>query len=109
MLNLRAAAALFAGPAAWALHQQGGYMLVPEDCRNHAATIPVLTVAALAIIAGGAWISWRVRGLVADAATPSARAQRFLVHIGLLAEALFALAVVLQFGATLILGGCQRW
>ena len=105
----RAATAFLVAPAAWAVHQQASYSLVPVTCREQWMFIPALTLAAFAAIALGAFVSWRVRTIVSPIDTPLGRAQRFLANLGLLMSALIALAVFLQGGATLILNGCQRW
>jgi hypothetical protein len=101
-----ASAGLFIAPAAWAFHQQVGYMLTPASCGVY---VPVLTLASLLIAAAGGFLSWRawnpneshpVQG------NRSAGTQRFLSGISLALTGLFALTILLQGAAALIVDGC---
>src|SRR5437762_13935126 len=59
--------AVLSGPAAWTLNLLVGYALVKPVCANHSSlTLPVLSVVALVMSLGGAWLAWtfvaRLRG-----------------------------------------------
>src|SRR5437867_8465970 len=59
--------AVLSGPAAWTLNLLVGYALVKPVCANHSSlTPPVLSVVALVMSLGGAWLAWtfvaRLRG-----------------------------------------------
>jgi len=107
-----AAAGLFVGPAVWAIHQQTTYVLVPVSCTARMLVIPFVTIVALAIIIGGAWLSaaGRQKPSTDTEAIPDPRLRTaaFLSTISLLASAVFFMAVLLQGAASLILGSCQR-
>ena len=100
----------FVGPAAWALHQQIGYMLVPVSCANRVMLVPILTLLAVSVaLAGGfvSWVPWR-NAEESQNASDNMRAHRFLAQLSGLFAVLFALAILLQGAATLFMGGCQR-
>jgi hypothetical protein len=107
---LFAGVGFFAGPAAWAVHQQIGYMLVPVSCQSRVMWVPILTLLAIAVtLAGGyvSWMPWR-RSDEVEAASDAMRAHRFLAVLSALFALLFALAILLQGAATLFMSGCQR-
>jgi hypothetical protein len=104
--------ALFAGPIAWFADQQVSYALVPWACAGGpAAAIHAANVVALAIVLVGAALGlrgWRRTGSVSDELDrPSGRA-RFLGLLGLMLCLFFALPIVLQGVAGLILDPCQK-
>jgi hypothetical protein len=100
-----ASAGLFIAPAAWAFHQQVGYMLTPASCGVY---VPVLTLASLLIAAAGGFLSWRAwnPNESQPVGNTSPGTQKFLSGISLALTALFALAILLQGGAALIVDGC---
>jgi hypothetical protein len=100
----------FAGPAAWALHQQIGYMLVPVSCHSRTLLVPIVTVLAVALALAGGYFSWMPWRAAEDAETTSnaMRTHRFLAQLSALFAVLFAFAILLQGAATLFLNGCQR-
>ena len=100
----------FAGPAAWAAHQQIGYMLVRAGCLSGVLWVPVLTLIAMAVtLAGGylSWMPWR-HSEESEAKSDAMRTHRFLALLSVLFALLFALAILLQGVATLFLNACQR-
>jgi hypothetical protein len=105
-----AAAGLFAGAAAWALHQQGGYSIASWVCGAAAGPIWSVTIFALILLLAGGWLSWRaLRLLAADGGAFAGARQRprhFLALIGVMATLLFLFAILLQAGAVLFLPGC---
>jgi hypothetical protein len=106
-----AGTALFAGAAAWALQQQGGYIVASWLCGN-AATVPVwlLTFTAFVLLAGGGWLSWQaLRPLLSDIRVNASdlwRPRRFLSLVALMAALLFLFTILMQAAAALFLPGC---
>jgi hypothetical protein len=105
-----AGAALFASAAAWALQQQGGYIVVSWVC-GPAASRPVwlLTAVALMLLAVGTWLSWRAMLFLAagdNEASDLLRPRRLLALIGLMAALLFLFTILLQAVAAFFLPGC---
>jgi hypothetical protein len=92
------------GTAGWFFAHQLGSDSTFQDCRvGSPLVVTIGTIVALIIIALGALGSWRVY------ATEAGAPGRWVVAtVGLLACALFALAVVLPFIATLVIPGCWR-
>ena len=103
---------LLVGASAWAISTQLGYSLVARNCDLAAGVVPIIAAICLAMaIIGGAlslpaWSAadeqpfrrWRAM-LVLDDSSPS---------ISVLAALVFALAILLQGVASLIVSGCQR-
>ena len=107
----RMVAGFFAGPFAWAVHQQGNYMLVPVSCHERMMFLPMVTLAtaAIALIGGSfSYGAWRRLGPPGGEENPERNNHRFLVGLSLLMTALFVFAILMQGAATLILSGCQR-
>jgi ABC-type nickel/cobalt efflux system permease component RcnA len=104
-----AGAGLFAGAAAWAMHQQAGYIIAAWACGTATRNLWLVGAAALILLTMGAWLSWRaLQSLAIDHANniDSLRPRTFLALIGLMAAPLFLFAVFLQAGAPLFLPGC---
>jgi hypothetical protein len=99
---------IIAGPVAWLLMHQGLGDSLYFDCKvgNPLAAI-VFGVISLAILAGAGWLSWLGRRSP-EAEGPEPQARFFLSMIGLLLCGLFAVVVLLQLMAGLILPGCYR-
>jgi hypothetical protein len=95
----RAWAGLLGGAAAWALHHQVLSDVLHFDCRwgGPLATAAV-TVLSLGLLAAAAWTSWRSRGRSA--------ALDFVVSLSLLGAALFALLVLVQAIAGMVVPSC---
>jgi hypothetical protein len=73
-----------------------------QNCRVGSPLMVIVgTIAGLALIATGAFASWRVFG--ADGEAP---ARRLIAAVSLMAAALFALAVLLPFIAALVIPPC---
>ena len=95
-------AGLALGTAGYFLQHQLGSDAVFQDCRVGSPWIVILaTILGLAIIAGGAFGSWRV-----FASHSEAPARRLIAAVSLLACSLFAIGAVLPFLAALIIPGC---
>jgi hypothetical protein len=107
----RTMAGLFAGPFAWAVHQQGNYMLVPVSCHTGTMFLPAVTLASVAIALIGGWLSltaWRGFGRANALDNAATENRHFLAGLSMLMSALFLFAILMQGAATLVLGSCQR-
>lgn len=100
---------LFLSMAGFALSQAAGPSLVPMMCTTHLKWPLLVTLAAFALAASGAWRSWR---FVAVCGVPSESCsgdnERFLAVVSVGVSLLLALAIVLQGAAVLIFSGCER-
>ena len=95
-------AGLALGTAGFFLAHQVGSDATFQDCRVGSPWIVVLgTIAALAILGVGALGSWRVY-----AARSESPARRLVAVVGLLASALYAIAVLLPLIAALVIPRC---
>ena len=109
--GILASAALFAGAAAWALQQQGGYVAASWLCGNLGRpAVWLFTLLAVALLVAGAWLSWAtLRPLLYDSGTEesdSGRPRRFLSLVSLMVALLFLFAVLMQGAAAFFLPGC---
>jgi hypothetical protein len=101
---------LLSGPLAWAISTQLNYSLVEWQCEHK---LPIIPLAALALawlaIAGGllSWRAWR-RGGASFKPERQIDTERFVATLGMLMAALFALVVIMQGSASLILDECTR-
>jgi hypothetical protein len=99
------AAGLFAGAAAWAMHQQVGYIEASWACGRTAAPVIWLTgaVATVVLLTGTllSALALRRAGL-----GEGERPHRFMATVSLMAAALFLFALALQAVAALFLPGC---
>ena len=90
---------ILAGPLAWAADLGISYALVKWTCLSgRQEVLPLVTLAALALVAGGAWTSWialrrTVSDVPEDGGEPRQRA-RFMAILGLVSSALFALTIL---------------
>jgi hypothetical protein len=95
-----------AGPAAWAIHQQAGYVLAALSCEHRMILLPLLTAASAIVVLSGGYLSWFVwRSFPAQAQDET---RHFLAGLSLLCAVLFAFAILLQGAATLFLEVCER-
>ena len=109
--GILASAALFAGAAAWALQQQGGYVAASWLCGDLGRpAVWLFTLLALLLLAVGSWISWgTLRPLLYDRRTEESdisRPRRFLSLVALLVALLFLFAIAMQAAAAFFLPGC---
>lgn len=104
-----AGAGLFAGAAAWAVHQQAGYIISTRLCQSAEPWSAVLTAGVLVLLAGGAAISWlalRRRPQSGRGAADTVRPRRFMATVSLMGAALFGFAIALQASAHLFIAPC---
>jgi hypothetical protein len=99
------------GPAAWAVNTQTIYAITPHACpgANPAAIILAVVLAIIAV--SGTFISVRAIRLSAAAEWTDAqggRAQNFMAWLGVGSGVLFALVILNQFAAALMVSPCLR-
>lgn len=99
------------GPAAWAINEQTIYALTPHACRGATWTTIVLAVVLAVVAAGGTLMS--LRAVRRDARTEWAEAQggwarNFMAWLGVGSGVLFALVIMNQLAATLLISPCSR-
>lgn len=103
---------LLLGAAAWAIGTQLGYSFVSMNCDLAAGVVPLIAAIclAMAIIGGAASLpAWHAdEQETIQAVGGDARPRRFFAVISVLAALVFALAILLQGIASLIVSGCQR-
>ncbi|QFU17504.1 hypothetical protein [Microvirga thermotolerans] len=105
-------AGIFIGPTAWLLNTQINYALVPWICAHKVGLVPLVAcIMALVSLLGG-FLSWRAfdRSSImprADSAG-AGRPHRFTAIVGIAMAALFALVILVQGAAGVILHGCER-
>jgi hypothetical protein len=104
--------AILAGPAAWAFDLCVSYALVKWTCLSQReAVLHLMTLGSLALVTGGAVVSWfalrrTASNLPTDGGDPRQRA-RFMAILGLTSSALFALAIVAGAVPRWVLDACQ--
>ena len=86
-----------------AVAHQLGSDSVFQDCRVSPLVVIVGTIAGLALVALGAFASWRV--YESDGETP---ARRMISIVSLMACAIFAMAIILPFIACLVIPRCWQ-
>lgn len=103
---------LLVGAAAWAISTQLSYSLVSISCDSAAGLVPLIATISLTVaIVGGALslpASSPLEGPTVQVGGGDARPRRFFAVISALAALIFALAILLQGVASLIVSGCQR-
>jgi hypothetical protein len=103
---------ILAGPAAWACDLGVSYALVKWTCSSQRdLLIRLISPASLAVVAGGAVVSWlalrrTAADLPTDSGDPRARA-RFMAILGLSSNALFAVTIVAGAIPRWVLDACQ--
>ena len=103
---------ILAGPIAWACDLMASYAVVSWVCetRNY-VVFPLVTLASLAIVVGGAGISWAAltrtaQDVPSDGGRPRQRA-RFMAILGLALCGLFALQILAGAIPHWVLDACQ--
>jgi O-antigen/teichoic acid export membrane protein len=103
-------AGLLAGPVAWGAATQANYSLVEWQCVNRVPIIPILALCFLAVAVAGGLLSWRAwqRGGASFKPQRELSTERFVAMLGMMVAALFALVIIMQGAASLILDECIR-
>jgi hypothetical protein len=94
--------AFFAGPLAWTAHELLSYALVKLACANGLGVLEhLLTVAALALAAAGAYAALRARGEGQPQGT-----SEFVAGAAILISAVFAFAIFMEAIPDLLVNPC---
>jgi hypothetical protein len=105
-------AGLAAGPACWAINTQLNYALVPRFCGRGLNTAPVIAAVLVAVSLAGAvwsWLAWsRYEGPGLQIPEQDGHPGYLLSGLGVAAGVLFALVILMQGLAGLILDPCLR-
>lgn len=100
---------LLAGPLAWTVSTQLNYVLVPWQCTHGVQLVPMLSVILAVLALLGGVLSWHAGRIGRAAFRPEREGvQRFIATLGMLAAGLFALVILAQGSAGLVLDGCVR-
>lgn len=102
-------AGLLAGPVAWGAATQANYALVHWQCTHNVPVIQILALCFLAVAAGGllSWRAWQ-QGGASFKPERELSTERFVSALGMMVTALFALIIIIQGTASLILDECIR-
>lgn len=105
-------AGLAAGPAAWAVNTQANLALVPWVCAHKVNLVPVVSLALAFVSLAGAFLSWRAwrvgGGTERHWSHQDGVPRNFLAGVGMLLGIAFALVILTQGAAGLVLHGCER-
>jgi hypothetical protein len=103
--------ALLAGPAAVALNQFVGYILVKWVCASgHKNVLTAISVAALLLAGVGVWVAWSCRERLRDANEQGGRVidrSYFVASVAIGLATISALLVVLQAFPRFVLSPCE--
>ncbi|PBB52535.1 hypothetical protein CK223_29290 [Mesorhizobium loti] len=101
---------LLSGPLAWAVSTQLNYAVVEWQCARRIPVIPFIAlVLAIMSLVGGA-LSWRARQQGGASFKPERTrgTEAFVANLSILTAVLFALVIIMQGAASLILDECVR-
>jgi nicotinamide riboside transporter PnuC len=104
--------AVLAGPLAWMLGLNAEYSLVRVACaKNSNLSLHLVSLATLLLALAGGWVAWREwkrtgREGPGEAGGTLPRS-RMMVVLGLMASALFSLAILTQWVASLFFNPCM--
>jgi hypothetical protein len=99
------------GPAAWAINLQAIYAIAPHACARPNSVMIVLSIVMAIIAASGTLMSLRaIRGEPAAewAEVQGGRARNFMAWLGVGSGVIFALVILNQLAAELIISPCLR-
>jgi hypothetical protein len=99
------------GPAAWAANLQLIYAIGPHACPGPNSATIVLSIVMAIMAASGALISWRAisREAVAEGTeAQGGRARKFMAWLGVGSGLIFALVILNQLAAALMIDPCLR-
>jgi hypothetical protein len=99
------------GPAAWGINLQTIYAITPHACAKPGSVTIVLSIVMAIIAASGSLIS--LRAIRRDAAAEwveaqGGRARNFMAWLGVGSGAMFALVILNQLAAALMISPCLR-
>lgn len=104
---------LLAGPAAWAVQLQTVYTLAPWSC-DHSNLLPLHLVTSLCLAGaiGGGWLAWKkwqeIGGWPGGDEDVDSGRVRLMSVVGIMSSALFALVILAQWFAVVMLDPCPR-
>ena len=104
-------AGLAAGPGAWAVNLQANYAAVPWICAHRVNFVPTLALVLASFALAGAvlsWQAWRAASSVGDETGSGGAPAHLLAGISIMSGILFALVILTQGAAALVLDGCER-
>jgi hypothetical protein len=104
-------AGVYAGPVAFLVAIQANYALVPWACAHHVRLVPLVALGLAAASLAGGILSWRAyRQAGGPNANPAEGGQpnRLTALIGIGMAAFFAIIIVFQGAAGIVLDGCER-
>jgi hypothetical protein len=97
-------AAFLAGPTAWTAHELLSYALVGVACETGLGfVLHLVTLACLAVAGAGAYIAFRAHG---SGLRPPRSAADLLAGAGILVDALFAFAVLMEGLPNVVVSPC---
>jgi hypothetical protein len=104
--------ALFLAPAAFFIHLQVAYVLVPWACVAHGHVwVHVSGIVAILLALAGTWAGWLVHASADNAQSNEGAGAiprtRFLGTVGLCTSAVFALLLIAQWAAGFVISPCQ--
>jgi hypothetical protein len=99
------------GPAAWSINLQTIYAITPHACAKPTSVTIFLSVVMALVAMSGALISLRATRREASAELAEAqggRARNFMAWLGVGSGAIFALVILNQLAAVLMINPCLR-
>ena len=110
VLNGTSWGGLFSGPLAWAVSTQLNYSLVHWQCNRQVQVVLPIALALVVLSLLGGVLSWRAKRRDGAAFKPdrTRSTENFVANLGVLSSMLFALVIILQGSAALILDWCMR-
>jgi hypothetical protein len=99
------------GPAAWAINLQTIYAITPHACARPSSATIFLSIVMALVATAGTLISLRATRRDAPAELAEAqggRARNFMAWLGVGSGALFALVILNQLAAVLMISPCLR-
>jgi hypothetical protein len=99
------------GPAAWAINLQTIYAMTPHACAKPTSATIVLSIVMALISISGTLISLRAtrhRAPAELAETQGGRARNFMAWLGVGSGAIFALVILNQLAAAVMISPCLR-
>ena len=104
--------AVLAGPLAWMLGLNAEYSLVRVACaKDSTLSLHLVSLATLLLALSGGWVAWREWGRAGREDPGEAGGviprTRMMAVLGLMASALFSLAILLQWTASLFFHPCM--
>jgi hypothetical protein len=99
------------GPAAWAINLQTIYAITPYACAKPTSATICLSIVMALIATSGTLISWRATRRHAPAElveTQGGHARNFMAWLGVGSGAMFALVILNQLAAAVMISPCLR-